>query len=360
MSAPELGLAARHDAAGRHDEAINALSRGAMAGDLACRTQLGLRLLSGDRAPLLAAEGARLLQEAADAGGGEAAARIAALTALGLYCRQSWPEALRWLVTAAQRHWQPAQAQLLALAGESARPAGSAAAQDWPQFAARIDFSAWQQPAAVRDLCAAPLVRVLDRFMPPAVCGWFIARSRGRLTRALVYDPANRQDVARATRTNSVANFNLGSIELLDVLVQARMSDACGIPVNHFEAPAVLNYTPGEEAVDHYDFVHPDTPDYAQEIARNGQRILTFLVYLNDDYQGGETRFPLLGVAHKGRSGEGLLFSNVTPGLAPEMRMLHAGCAPAQGEKWIISQFIRGRPTLVPVPPRQQYRARPA
>ncbi len=134
----------------------------------------------------------------------------------------------------------------------------------------------------------------------------------------------NRQDVVGETRTNSVASFGLTDVELLDVLLQVKMSSACGVPMNHMEAPAVLHYGVGEEASNHYDFVNPDTPDYAGEIARNGQRIVTFLVYLNDDYEGGETGFPTLGFSHKGRRGQGLFFVNAHADLQPDRRMLHA------------------------------------
>src|SRR5665213_479285 len=115
---PELILAQQHDAAGRHDDAINALALGTQAGNLPCMRQLGKRLLTGDRAPLLAAEGARFLFDAANQGDAEAAARIAALTALGMYRTQSWHDALRWLGVAAERGWQPARAQILALLDE--------------------------------------------------------------------------------------------------------------------------------------------------------------------------------------------------------------------------------------------------
>ena len=58
----------------------------------------------------------------------------------------------------------------------------------------------------------------------------------------------------------------------------------------------MLHYSPGEQIANHFDFVDPkSTPDYAGEIARNGQRIITFIVYLNDDYDGGETAFPRWG-----------------------------------------------------------------
>jgi len=325
----ELTVAAEHDAAGRHDEAINALARGTGSGDVGCKTQLGKRLLAGDRAPALPAEGARFLYEAAVAGGPEAAARMAALSGLGHHFPHSWPNAMRWLVVAAKRGWEPARGQLRVLADGT------------PE----IDLASWSTVPTGRDLSIAPRVRAVETFITPAACDWLIARARLRLTRALVYDPGSRENVARATRTNSVANFSLADVELLDVLLQAKMSCACGVPMNQMEAPAVLHYAAGEEASDHFDFVNPNTADYAQEIARNGQRIVTFLVYLNEDYEGGETDFPKLGFSHKGRRGHGLFFVNAHTDMQPDLRMLHAGRAPNQGEKWIVSQFIRSRPT---------------
>jgi len=341
MAAPsssDLALAEQHDAEGRHSEAINALARGTRAGSLPCMRELGKRLLTGDRAPFLAAEGARFLTDAANAGDAEAATRVAVLAALGYHRAQNWREALQWLALAAQRGWQPAREQLTALAG--------APGTDWRQLATGIDLSSWGTCPPARELNADPVVRAFEGFATPAVCDWLIARARDRLTRALVYDSVSGQDYVSTTRTNSVANFSLVQVELLDLLLQLRMSVACGQPLRHMEAPAVLHYEAGEQISDHYDFVNPNTQDYAQEIARNGQRVVTFLVYLNEDYEGGETGFPTLGFKHKGRRGEGLFFVNALPDMQPDLRMLHAGRPPVSGEKWIVSQFIRSRPTL--------------
>ena len=79
-------------------------------------------------------------------------------------------------------------------------------------------------------------------------------------------------------------------------------------------------------------------------MAEDGQRVLTALVYLNDDYEGGETDFPVLGAHWKGRKGEALLFWNVAPDGALDERTLHAGLPVTRGEKWMLSQWIRGRP----------------
>ena len=124
------------------------------------------------------------------------------------------------------------------------------------------------------------------------------------------------------------------------------MAVACGVSERTLEGPTILHYAPGEQIQNHFDFVDPkSTNDYAGEIARNGQRVITFLIYLNDGYEGGETAFPKLGFMHQGARGEALYFINALPDLSPDMRTLHAGRPTTRGEKWIVSQFIRSRPT---------------
>jgi hypothetical protein len=344
----DLALAEQYDSEGRHYDAINALARGTSSGSLACMTRLGKRLLAGDRAPLLAAEGARFLLDAANRGDAEAAARIAALTALGLYRTQSWDDGLRWLVVSAERGWQPARGQLIALATDAGHAASAEELRTdcWQRLAAHINLARWQTSPAGHQLSVDPRVQVYEDFLCAAVCDWIIARARGRLARARVYDPVSGENLVSVTRTNTVANFGLDEVDFLDLLLQSKMATACRLPSRNMEAPATLHYDVGEENSDHYDFVDPATPDYAQEVERNGQRIVTFLVYLNDDYEGGETSFPMLGFSHKGRRGEGLFFVNTLADMRPDLRMLHAGRRTTRGEKWIVSQFVRGRATL--------------
>jgi ornithine carbamoyltransferase len=103
---------------------------------------------------------------------------------------------------------------------------------------------------------------------------------------------------------------------------------------------------PGEEITEHFDFIDPEIPHYREELARHGERVVTFLIYLNDDYKGGETAFPHLSIRHKGHRGEALFFVNTLPNGSFDKRTLHAGRAPTDGEKWIVSQFVRDRPTF--------------
>lgn len=328
----EIEMAERHDAAGRHDEAIDCLARATQAGDVEAKTRLAKRLIVGDRAPLLAQQGAGLMQEAVMDGGAEAAALFAVLVAAGLGGRHDWPAAIRLLRLAAERGWRPAVAQLSVLATVRG-PA--------------IDLDEWARVPASTRLHDGPEVRLYPSFLNAEVCAWLIERSRGRLVRARVYDVGSKADIVHDRRTNSAAGFDLMATDLVHLMVQRRMASAIGIPVSHMEGATVLHYDVGQEIANHYDFIDPATPNYAEEVRVRGERVVTFLVYLNDDYEGGETDFPRLGIRHKGRRGEGLAFSNALPSGEPDLRSWHAGRPPVRGEKWILSQFIRNRRVLV-------------
>ena len=342
------GRAAQCDAQGQHDEAINELARGTRAGDAGSVRDLGLRLLLGDRAPLLPKEGLNFLAEACERGVAEAAARAAGVLALGVRTPPDLPVALAWLARSATAGWNLAQRQLRALCGDAAL-AGRAASpgfSDWNALAASVDLENWRRAPLPVIHSEEPRIATFADFLRPAVCDLLIDFAQGRLAPARVYDVARQTEVVNAHRTNTIATFDIHDVELVHVLVQARMAAACGIGERFMEAPSVLHYFPGEQIHDHYDFIDPaSTADYAGEIARNGQRLITFIVYLNDDYEGGATDFPRLAVTHRGSRGEGIYFVNAKPDLSPELRMLHAGRPPTRGEKWIVTQFVRSRPT---------------
>jgi len=163
------------------------------------------------------------------------------------------------------------------------------------------------------------------------------------LSRALVYEALRKEVTVHPTRTNTAATFGMLETDFVCILTQVRMAAALGVPFRQFEAISVLHYAEGEEITEHFDFVDPKVPDYEQEIAQRGQRIATFLIYLNDDYGGGETEFPRVGVRHKGHKTQGIVFINSLPDGSADVRTLHAGRPPKGGEKWIVSQFVRDR-----------------
>jgi hypothetical protein len=342
------------DAAGRHDEAIDELARAAQQNDAEAMTQLAKRIIVGDRAPRLMQQGMSILNDAVQLGSAEAAERLAVIVASGIVGTPDWQVVLRLLVLAAERGWMPAYEQLEVLASmASADPdqprqgvPPDAAPRSPTSYLRDIDLRALLSPPAGLVVNSDPLIRRFPAFLNRRVCEWMIERARGKLTRALVYDVVSQSDVADGSRTNSYAVFNNMEADLVHLMVQARISRACGQPVGHMEASTVLHYAVGESIRNHYDFVDPGKPEYAEEVRRSGQRVLTFLIYLNADYQGGETVFPKLGVSLRGQEGEGMYFVNALENRQADLRTLHSGRPPTAGEKWVFSQFIRDRPTL--------------
>jgi hypothetical protein len=324
---------AEHDARGQHGEAFNALKRAAARNDLPAMTELGHRLLTGDRAPKLPDHALSLLAAAARGGDGRALGRLAALTAADAYLPQSWTSALRLLGEAAAAGNAEARGQLSSLVQLDSTQA------DWMALAARVPIEEWLTPVQ-REALHARVHRV-PQLAPPPVCDWLVHRARGRLERARVYDAVSRREMVDQMRTNSAANFDVGTLDVVQVLRQARMACACGQRLQQLETPMVLHYAVGQQIRPHFDFIDVNAPDYAQQIREQGQRMITFLLYLNQGYEGGETTFPVLGLVVQGRLGDGLFFINSRDDRSPDRDMLHAGSPPRSGEKWIVSQFVR-------------------
>lgn len=167
-----------------------------------------------------------------------------------------------------------------------------------------------------------------------------------RLMPAEVYDNDGLGSMSVSARTNTAAALDVLAVDVVSVFLTARMANSIGLPSQWFEAPTLLHYEPGEQFLPHFDFLSPDIPGQAEELARGGQRIGTLLVYLNEDYDGGETDFPRIRYRFKGRTGDALVFANVAPTGVPDRLTEHAGTPPTPGEKWLLSQWIRDRNTV--------------
>jgi hypothetical protein len=297
------------------------------AGDLQARLDLGIRLLSGEGS---AEEGASLIAAAFDGGLAEAGTTLATMEAMGAGRPQDWPKAFDWLQRAAAAGSANARAQLGMLGADSA---------DSP-----FDIAALTAPPPKRPVSERPRIRVVEGFASPQECDWLIALARDRLNPAWVWDPATGEGRPDPNRTNRALDLRLGQMDVVVQVVRARIAAASNLPLPVFEPAQIMRYQVGEEFRPHHDFLDPAHGGHGPQLARFGQRIATFLIYLNDDFEGGETVFPKTGFRYRGRRGDALLFANVDAATrAPDPLTLHAGLAPTRGEKWIFSQWIRDR-----------------
>jgi predicted 2-oxoglutarate/Fe(II)-dependent dioxygenase YbiX len=313
----------------------NLLQR-ARGGDAPALLDLGRRLLLGDGIAARPDEGYGCIVQSAERGHAEAMAQLAVCAAWGVLRPRDWNASLDLLAQAAQSGWAPAQRELQLLA----RDAGT----DWASLRRQVDLHAWVTPLPAQELSAAPRIQAIAGFATAAECAWLVERAGGSLRRAQVYRKDAAGYIEAGTRTNSEADFTFGNADLVLRLVIERIANAAGWAATHFEVAKLLHYEPGQQFAPHCDFQDPATPALAREVAQRGQRVATFLVYLNDDYDGGETDFPLLGLRHRAKQGDALMFVNVKPSGAPDFDTLHAGRPPTRGVKWVMSQWIRERP----------------
>lgn len=324
------------------------LRKRASCGEPDAQLALGVRFLTGDGLPLDAAEGGHLVDLAFRGGSADAAALLATMEAMGAARPQSWSKAFDCLRIAAERGSGRARGQLAVLTKDPALGAewarGEPFAQDlWQRLRAPLDPAVLLAARAARPLCENPRIRVVEGFAAAAECDWAMGVARGNLRAATVYDAANAGPATDPNRTNRAVELNLIRMDVVMQVLRARISAVTRVPVPVFEPVQILHYSVGQEFKPHYDYLSEGEGAEAGQLQRYGQRIATFLLYLNEGFEGGETDFPAIGLRHKGRRGDGLFFANVDRSGAADPLTLHAGRAPTSGEKWILSQWIRDR-----------------
>lgn len=277
-----------------------------------------------------------LLDQGLAQGCARSAHQLAILAAAGVLAPADWPRALELLARSAELGSDFAGRQLQILAGTDGQGR-------WPELARAVDLEGWLTPPARRSLSESPRLRAMEAFAPAAACDWMMGRAQGRLHPAQTYSETGEARL-EAGRTNTETDFNITETDLVMLMLRARIAAAVGLPTAVMELTKVLHYAPGERFNRHFDYLDPAVPGHQAEIGRRGQRIVTFLLYLNEDYEGGETDFPLAGVRYRGARGDGFFFANVDPAGAPDRATLHQGLPPVAGEKWLLSQWIRNRP----------------
>jgi len=270
-------------------------------------------------------------------GHADAAMLMSVIRAIGYGCDRDWAASLEWAVIAAERGVEAARAQLRFLAeGEG---------DDWRALAARVDLDAWTAARPGQIVNDKPRISTSNSFLDARLCAWLIARAAPLQEQSLVYDPISGRATYADVRSNTCATFTILTADLPTLLVRERIANTLHVPIAHLERVSVFRYTAGQQFASHVDYLTP-SPQLDAEIAEMGQRPLTFLVYLNDAFEGGETHFLDIDKKFRGRTGDALFWRNVGEDGQPDLLTTHAGVAPTSGEKWLLSQFIREKPQL--------------
>lgn len=184
----------------------------------------------------------------------------------------------------------------------------------------------------------SPHAVLYGEFMTPKECQQLIDYAAPHITASMVVDNATGASVPHENRTSSSMFFQRGQNALV-ASIEERISRITGIPVENGEGIQVLRYEVGQEYRPHFDYFLPEAESTAHHTQRGGQRIATFLMYLNTPESGGETIFPDVKLAVCAQEGNALLFRYNTP--TPETKTLHGGAPVLKGVKWVATKWLR-------------------
>lgn len=105
-------------------------------------------------------------------------------------------------------------------------------------------------------------------------------------------------------------------------------SDKMNIPISKFKAVSVIKYDEGGCILPHTD--SGDTTP----------RPYTFILYLNDDYTGGETHFPFLNKTFRLNKGDALFFHNRDSDGFDSTLSIHEGKPVVSGCKIVANVWV--------------------
>ena len=105
-------------------------------------------------------------------------------------------------------------------------------------------------------------------------------------------------------------------------------------PIENCEQLQVLRYKPGGHYKPHQDVFYED----------KNKRVHTFILALNDEYEGGETSFPNIKEKYKLRAGDALFFDTLDNYGLDTSDALHGGEPVKKGEKWVCNLWVHKYP----------------
>jgi hypothetical protein len=156
------------------------------------------------------------------------------------------------------------------------------------------------------------------------------SESRNDYHKSMILDKAGVVKVDD-TRTSYSINLPPAELRLYDSL-RDRTSDLLKVPKSHIEGLQCVRYAEGQQFHPHWD---------SNNLLN---RTHTLLVYLNDDFTGGETYFPELMLKVTPERGKALHFLNEDADGNVIQYSLHAGLPVKRGIKYACNIWVKNRP----------------
>ena len=184
-----------------------------------------------------------------------------------------------------------------------------------------------------------PEIYTINNFITEGECNHFINIAKDKIQ--IAYVCGDKEGFISSGRTGKNCWININT-DNITKNVADKISKLIEIPIEQAESFQVIYYDINQEYRNHYDGWLFDNTDKSKRNLKNGQRIKTVLVYLNDVITGGGTKFTKLNIEIKAEKGKLLMFDNVykNTNIRHELSE-HAGLPVVEGEKWAFNLWFR-------------------
>ena len=188
-----------------------------------------------------------------------------------------------------------------------------------------------------------PTIDSFKGLIPVEICHHLIGISAPGLQKASIFNAETGAPEADPQKDCMQRIFIPVEMDLISHALSVRMAACAGMPIEHGEYLQVLFYSPGEVFVPHLDGFE-GTPETNSDLMRGGQRVRSVLLYLNDDYEGGETHFCVMNEKIKGSEGEAIVIHNTLEDGTLDDQSVYEAFPTTDGGKWTASLYLRESP----------------
>lgn len=180
------------------------------------------------------------------------------------------------------------------------------------------------------------MIQVIENFLTPEECNYFKTMIDKDHRRSGVTTHGKDRATTSDYRTSSTCSFPPTDLKVTEV--KSRIAEIVGLPIENGESLQGQLYKPGQYFKEHTDYFDPGS--YENHCLSSGQRVKTFMIYLNEDVEGGGTHFKRLDKTFYPKTGTALIWDNVIDG-KNNPDSLHEGQPVDSGSKYIITSWWR-------------------
>ena len=192
-------------------------------------------------------------------------------------------------------------------------------------------------PNAKRIQTSLANVNIIEDFLDETTCKYLISIIRKNNFASKITTADSEPD--KYFRTSKTCDMSQD--DPVVKRLEDQISSYLGIELARSETSQGQYYEVGNQFKAHTDWFSRDTDEWESFATDKGQRTWTFMIYLNNVEEGGETEYVELGFPIKPKQGMGIIWNNMDIEGRDVQATKHWGKPPIKGEKFVITKWFR-------------------